>query len=319
MQLIRGTYNINKQHRGYVMTIGNFDGVHLGHQALLKILLQEGQKRNLPILVMIFEPQPLEIFNNHNIPIRLTSLREKLKYLEQAGINNVLCVNFNKIFASQSAEHFIKKILVKKLNIKCLVIGSDFKFGANCQGNLCLLQTLGYKYNFDIIIAKTFYKNNQRISSTLIRNAVKNCNLLLAQELLGRQFSISGRVIYGDKRGRQLGFPTANISIKSNLQIQGVFIVKVHGVISNPILGIANIGKRPTFQGINNQLEVHLIDLNINFYGRYIEVVLLKKIRNEKHFSSISLLKKQILKDIIITKNFFKVQQNIKLISNLSK
>ena len=306
MKFIRGIHNLNEQHRGCVLTIGNFDGVHRGHQALLSQLREEGRKRHLPVMVMLFEPQPLELFAGEKAPARLTRLREKLKYLAEAGIDNVLCVRFDRRFAALSAQGFITELLVKKLGVKFLAVGDDFRFGAGRLGDFLLLQKAGAEYGFEVISTQTFCDAGKRISSTAVRQALAEDDFALAQSLLGHPFSISGRVVHGDALGRTLGFPTANLPLRRVVSpVKGVFAVEVHGLTSQPLPGVANIGTRPTVKGLRQQLEVHLLDINMNLYGQHIDVVLKKKLRNEQRFASLEALKEQIAKDVVTARQFF--------------
>ena len=295
MKFIRGIHNIKEQHRGCVLTIGNFDGVHRGHQALMSQLREEGRKRNLPVMVMLFEPQPLELFAGEKAPARLTRLREKLKYLAEAGIDEVVCVRFDRRFAALSAQSFIAELLVEKLNVKFLAVGDDFRFGAGRLGDFLLLQKAGAEYGFDVVSTQTFCDGGKRISSTAVRQALADDDFALAQSLLGHPFSISGRVVHGDALGRTLGFPTANLPLRRAVSpVKGVFAVEVHGLTPQPLPGVANIGTRPTVKGLRQQLEVHLLDINMNLYGQHIDVVLKKKLRNEQRFASLEALKEQI-------------------------
>ncbi|MBE5251329.1 MAG: bifunctional riboflavin kinase/FAD synthetase [Enterobacterales bacterium endosymbiont of Blomia tropicalis] len=306
MKFIRGIHNLNEQHRGCVLTIGNFDGVHRGHQALMSQLREEGRKRHLPVMVMLFEPQPLELFAGEKAPARLTRLREKLKYLAEAGIDEVLCVRFDRRFAALSAQNFIAELLVKKLNVKFLAVGDDFRFGAGRLGDFLLLQKAGAEYGFDVVSTQTFCDGGKRISSTAVRQALANDDFALAQLLLGHPFSISGRVVHGDELGRTLGFPTANLPLRRAVSpVKGVFAVEVHGLTPQPLPGVANIGTRPTVKGLRQQLEVHLLDINMNLYGQHINVVLKQKLRNEQRFASLEALKEQIAKDVVTARQFF--------------
>ncbi|WP_312055347.1 bifunctional riboflavin kinase/FAD synthetase [Pantoea brenneri] len=306
MKFIRGIHNLNEQHRGCVLTIGNFDGVHRGHQALMSRLCEEGRKRNLPVVVMVFEPQPLELFAGDKAPARLTRLREKLRYLAEAGVDKVLCVRFDRRFAALSAQSFISELLVEKLDVKYLAVGDDFRFGAGRQGDFLLLQKAGVEYGFDVVSTETFCDGGKRISSTAVRQALAADDLALAQSLLGHPFSISGRVVHGDALGRTLGFPTANLPLRRSVSpVKGVYAVEVHGLMPEPIPGVANIGTRPTVKGLRQQLEVHLLDINMNLYGRHIDVVLKQKLRNEQRFASLEALKEQIAKDVVTARQFF--------------
>ena len=298
MKLIRGIHNLSQIPRGCVLTIGNFDGVHRGHQALLQGLCAEGVKRQLPVVVMIFEPQPLELFAGENAPARLTRLREKLHYLSDSAVDYVLCVRFDRRFAALTAQQFITDLLVDRLGVKLLAVGDDFRFGAGRQGDFLLLQQAGKEYGFDVTSAQTYCHDGLRISSTSVRQALKEDDLTRAENLLGHPFVISGRVVHGDELGRTIGFPTANLPLRRLVSpVKGVFAVEVNGLGDNPIPGVANIGTRPTVAGVRQQLEVHLLDTNMNLYGRHIDVVLRHKIRNEQRFASLDALKEQIAKD----------------------
>ncbi|KGT88413.1 FMN adenylyltransferase [Erwinia typographi] len=306
MKFIRGIYNLREQHRGCVLTIGNFDGVHRGHQALLARLCEEGRQRNLPVVVMIFEPQPIELFAGDKAPVRLTRLRDKVRYLSEAGVDAVLCVRFDRRFAALTAQSFVADLLVNKLGVKFLAVGDDFRFGAGRQGDFLLLQNAGVEYGFDVIATQSFCDAGKRISSTSVRQALADDNLPLAASLLGHPFSISGRVVHGDALGRTLGFPTANLPLRRYVSpVKGVYAVEVLGLGDRPLPGVANIGTRPTVAGMRQQLEVHLLDVAMNLYGRHIEVVLRDKIRNEQRFASLDALKEQIAKDVVSARTFF--------------
>jgi len=306
MKFIRGIHNLNEQHRGCVLTIGNFDGVHRGHQALISRLCEEGRRLNLPVVVMVFEPQPLELFAGDSAPARLTRLRDKLRYMAEAGVDNVLCVRFDRRFAALSAQRFISDLLVEKLNVKYLAVGDDFRFGAGRQGDFPLLQKAGAEYGFEVVSTETFCDGGKRISSTAVRQALAADDLVLAQSLLGHPFTISGRVVHGDALGRTLGFPTANLPLRRSVSpVKGVYAVEVRGLTPEPLPGVANIGTRPTVKGLRQQLEVHLLDINMDLYGRHIDVVLKQKIRNEQRFASLEALKEQIADDVVTARRYF--------------
>ncbi|MDF2784691.1 MAG: adenylyltransferase [Pantoea eucrina] len=309
MKLIRGIYNLKQQHRGCVLTIGNFDGVHRGHQALMAQLIAEGRKRNLPVVVMLFEPQPLELFAGEKAPARLTRLREKLSWLQQAGVDAVLCIRFDRQFAAYPAQRFISELLVEKLDVRFLAVGDDFRFGAGREGDFLLLQKAGAEYGFEVISTQTFCDSGKRISSTAVRQALAQDDFAQAQQLLGHPFSISGRVVHGDALGRTIGFPTANLPLRRAVTpVKGVFAVEVLGLGAQPVPGVANIGTRPTVKGLRQQLEVHLLDTHMDLYGRHIEVVLKQKIRDEQRFASLDALKEQIAKDVVTARQFFGLQ-----------
>ncbi|MGL6261587.1 bifunctional riboflavin kinase/FAD synthetase [Vibrio sp. WXL103] len=295
MELIRGIHNLSPQHHGSVLTIGNFDGVHLGHQKVLEQVTQQAKLLGLPSTVMTFEPQPLELFARDKAPARLTRLRDKFVQLSKLDIDRLLCVNFNRHFASLSAEAFIQELLIKRLGVKFLVVGDDFCFGKGREGNFAMLQQAGQEYGFEVVSTRSFCLQEQRVSSTAIREALASNHLAAAKQMLGRDYSISGRVAHGRKLGRTIGFPTANIPLKRCVSpVSGVFVVEVHGIADTPIGGVANIGQRPTVNGVRQQLEVHLFDFHANLYGKQLEVSLLHKLRDEQKFASFALLKQQI-------------------------
>lgn len=307
MQLIRGIHNLRARHYGCVLTIGNFDGVHRGHQMLLERLKQEGQSRGLPVMVMIFEPQPQELFSTERAPARLASLRDKVNYLKKAGVDYLLCVRFDSRFAANYAQTFISTLLVEKLGVRFLVVGDDFRFGAGRQGDFLLLQKAGADAGFEVISTDSFCNDGKRVSSTAVREALMNDDLRLAENLLGHPYSIAGRVVHGNALGRTIGFPTANLPLKRQVSpVNGVYAVSVYGLGDEPLPGVANIGSRPTITGDQRQqLEVHLLDRTMNLYGRHIEVVLRKKIRNEQRFASLEALKQQIADDVVTARIFF--------------
>jgi riboflavin kinase/FMN adenylyltransferase len=295
MELIRGIHNIKPRHRGCVLTIGNFDGVHLGHAEVLAQVAHQAKIRNLASTVMTFEPQPMELFAKDKAPARLNRLRDKYVQLKKLGVDRLLCVNFNQRFASWPAETFISDLLVKKLGVKFLVVGDDFCFGKDRAGNFAMLKEAGERLGFEVVSTQSFCVQEQRVSSTAIRKALAEDDLAAAEMQLGRAYSINGRVSHGRKLGRTIGFPTANIPLKRSVSpVSGVYVVQVHGIGVKPVGGVANVGQRPTVNGIRQQLEVHLFDFSENLYGRQIEVALLKKLRDERRFESFDALKQQI-------------------------
>ncbi len=295
MELIRGIHNIQPEHKGCVLTIGNFDGVHLGHQEVLSELTKQANVLGLPSVVMTFEPQPLELFAKDKAPARLTRLRDKYVQLKKLAIDRLLCINFNRHFADLSATTFIRDLLVDRLGVKFLVIGDDFCFGKNRQGNFAMLQQAGKEFGFEVVSTRSFCLQLKRVSSTAVRDALAQDDLPLAASMLGREYSISGRVSHGRKLGRTIGFPTANIPLKRCVApVSGVYVVKALGLENRAIGGVANIGQRPTVNGVRQQLEVHLFDFKGNIYGQQLEIVLLHKLRDEHRFESFEALKKQI-------------------------
>lgn len=305
MQLIRGFHNIPTFLQGCALTIGNFDGVHLGHQKILQHLKQQADKLGLPTVVMLFEPQVKEFFLQQKAPARLMRLRDKLRYLQQQNVDYVLCVRFNRAFATLPANTFIQDFLVKKLNIKFLSIGDDFRFGLNREGDFHTLEQAGKIFGFVVENNTTFSLQQQRISSTAIRQALAKSDFISAKTMLGRVYSIRGRVIHGRQLGRTIGFPTANIMLKREvIPLQGVYAVLVKNSQGVYYMGIANVGNRPTVNGTKFLLEVHLFDFYADLYGQNLEVIFCTKIRDERKFSSIEALSQQISQDAVTAKTF---------------
>lgn len=310
MELIRGLHNLRDRHRACALTIGNFDGVHLGHQAIIKRLIEKARELDIDACIMSFEPLPQEYFNAATAPERLTRLREKWCALEATGIDQFLCIKFNHWLADLTAEDFIKHILVDELHVKYLVVGDDFRFGKGRVGDFDMLRAAGKKYNFDVVNSHSHCLDDERISSTIIRKALAEDRLDYANRMLGRIYRICGRVAHGDKRGRTIGFPTANIKLHRHATpLSGVYAVRMSGITDAPLNGVANIGKRPTVDGHNLQLEVHLFDFDKSIYGEQVCVEFLHKLRNEHRFESFEALKDQIIKDSEQAKDFF-AQQN---------
>jgi riboflavin kinase/FMN adenylyltransferase len=259
---------------------------------------------NLPVVLMMFEPQPLEYFLGGNAPSRLMRLREKVIQFKSLPVNQLLVVNFNQTISNYKAEDFISDFLVSKLNVKHLVVGDDFHFGKARCGNFSMLKEKGLQYGFNVEDTQSYFVEGSRVSSTLIRDALGSGDLVTAKQLLGRDYSVCGRVAHGNKRGRTIGFPTANIQMfRKNTPITGVYAVTMTGIDGKEINGVANVGTRPTVDGGKKViLETHLFDFNQEIYGRYVEVHFKQKIRDEVRFASIDQLKAQIEKDIIFAK-----------------
>ena len=299
MELIRGIHNLQQQQEGCVLSIGNFDGTHLGHRAVLSRLLKEAKRLQVPATVMTFEPQPAELFSGNNAPGRLSRLRDKFVQLEKLKLDRLLCVSFTHQFANLSADEFIEQLLIKKLNVKFLVIGDDFHFGYQRLGDFALLKEAGEKFGFEVIDTRSLSLDASRVSSTRIRSALAKGQLSQAEQMLGHKYSIAGRVGHGRKLGRTIGVPTANLLLKRRVSpVSGVFVVSVSGIGDKIYRGIANIGCRPTLQGERQQLEVHIFDFQGDLYGVQLEVSLEKKLRDEVRFDSFAELKVQIDKDI---------------------
>ncbi len=299
-QFLRGLHNVGPQHHGNVVTIGAFDGVHLGHQAILEQVVDKAKSLNLPSLAMIFEPQPHEFFAGEKAPARLMRLGEKVDALFAAGIERVFCLPFNRYLSQLSAEDFIKKVLVDALGTKYLVVGDDFRFGCGRKGDYNLLRHAGSLYGFELTDTATYILNGQRVSSTRIREVLETGNLQAIPELLGKPYTISGRVVYGQQLGRKLGAPTANVHLhRYRSPLSGVFVVETRLPNGEVLPGVANVGVRPTVSGDTKPiLEVHLFDRNDDLYGQNIVVEFRHKIREERRFDGVDMLKIQIQKDI---------------------
>lgn len=308
MEFIRGLYNLKPEHRGCVATIGNFDGVHVGHQRVLRQVKLKALMQGLPAVVVLFEPQPLEYFAKDQAPRRITRLREKLLLLEQHGIDRVLCLRFDAKLLSLSPHNFIQQLLVRGLSVKHFVVGDDFRFGKGRMGNYGLLQSEGLIHDFDVENTQTCELDGERVSSTRIRNALEIHDLAAVRRFIGRKFLVTGKVAYGQQLGRKLGVPTANIRLqKPRPALQGVYATLVHGLLDTPIESVANIGYRPTLVGVQPQLEVHLFDFSDDFYGKTISVEICQFIRSEKKFDGLAQLQAQIKLDMQTAKDIFAV------------
>ncbi|RLA25939.1 MAG: bifunctional riboflavin kinase/FAD synthetase [Gammaproteobacteria bacterium] len=309
MRLIRGIKKLQSFTSGCVLTIGNFDGVHKGHEVVISKLAEKGKLLGLPVVVMVFEPQPLEFFLKDNAPSRLTRLREKIIHFQHLPVDNLLIVHFNQCFADLDPKYFIQEILMQRLNVQYLVVGDDFHFGKARRGNFALLQAAGEQYGFKVTDTASFSVKGSRVSSTLIRDALNNGDLATAESMLGRSYSVCGRVVHGEKLGRKIGFPTANIQMqRKNTPIQGVFAVTMTGIDDKTIFGVANVGTKPTVNGAAKVLlETHLFDFDQDIYGKYVEVHFKHKIRSEMHFQSVDDLKQQIQLDTALAKTLLQI------------
>jgi riboflavin kinase / FMN adenylyltransferase len=305
-ELICGIHNLKPKHRLCALTIGNFDGLHQGHQAVIRTLQQQAKRLHLPSCVTIFEPHPQEFFLGTKAPARLMRLREKIQIFRDLQLDRIFCLAFNKHLATMDAETFVKEILVDKLGVQVLIVGDDFHFGKGRKGDFALLKKLGHQYHFAVYATPTVQYAGKRIGSSRVRAAVKAGNFTEAHMLLTRPFTLTGRVMHGDQRGHLLGFPTANIALHRLVTpLQGVFLVLVHCLAEKSLPGIANCGTRPTVNGSKTLLEVHLFNFSKRIYGCFLEIEFLKKIREEKKFSSLNELKTQIQHDINFAKKYF--------------
>ena len=299
MQVIRGLHNLRPWHRGCVATIGNFDGVHLGHQAVFRHLREQADRFALPATVVTFEPQPMEFFAPDRAPARLTRLREKLMAFRDSRIDRVVLLEFGPRLAAMPAPRFIRELLLDGLGVRYLFVGDDFRFGYDRAGDIGLLRQAGREHGFQVENMNTFLVGEERVSSTRIREALARGDLEQAAHNLGRPYRICGRVAHGDARGRTIGFPTANIDLHRRVSpLSGVYAVTVLDLEERPLPGVANIGNRPTVAGDPRYLlEVHLFDFDRQIYGAHVQVEFHRKLRDERRFDSFQALKEQIKRD----------------------
>lgn len=303
--LIRGLSNLRNEHRPSVVSIGNYDGVHLGHQHVVKTLLAKSAELKVASTVITFEPLAKEFFLPHSL-LRLTSLEQRADLLFELGVDQVLCIDFNQEFANYSPLGFVKDVLIDGLDVQYLCVGDDFRFGKDRAGDFGFLTNTGTEYGFTVASHQTYEFEDLRVSSGRVRQALADNNFVLAERLLGRPYAIKGVISCGQQLGRKINFPTANIELEDyNLVVNGVFAVSCHIDECNDVLyGVANIGKRPTVDGKQNRLEVHLFDFDQDIYDRSINVCLLTKIRNEQKFDSVEDLKVQIKHDVAKAKEY---------------
>jgi len=307
MELIRGLHNLRTRHRGCVATIGAFDGVHLGHQAVIEHLQAKSEALRLPSVIIVFEPLPREYLSPLQAPARIMSFREKFQALERFGVDCMLRIRFNENLRTMSAQQFIDDVFVTGLGVNYVVLGDDFRFGSDRQGDYEFIQQQGERYGYDAGPTPTVTFGSLRVSSTRIREALAVADFEQARQLLGRPYSISGKVVYGRQLGRQIGTPTANLELhRIRAPLSGVYTVRVSGASLDRAAGVANVGVRPTVgNSIKANLEVHLLDRDIDLYGKRIEVTFEHKLREEEKFASVEELKANIAKDIENARSWF--------------
>jgi riboflavin kinase / FMN adenylyltransferase len=297
MELIRGLHNLRERHRGCVLSIGNFDGFHRGHQALVARLQQHATRTGLAAAVQIFEPTPRELFAKEQAPGRIATFRDKLAQLEAAGVQRVLCVRFGKRFAAIAAERYVDEVLVGKLGVKAVVVGDDFRFGAGRGGDLALLQRLGERHGFVAESVPTVELDGERVSSSAVRAALAQPDLAKVARLLGRPYALSGRVRRGLQLGRKLGMPTVNIGMRRRPALHfGVYVVQAR-CGGQQWDGVANLGVRPTLVRSACLLEAHLFGATETLYGKVVTVEFRKFLRPEQRFESLEALAAQMQAD----------------------
>jgi riboflavin kinase/FMN adenylyltransferase len=296
MELIRGLHNLRGASSGCVATIGNFDGLHRGHQEVLGQVARKAAELALPSAVISFEPHPQEFFRPDEAPARLSMLREKLEGMAALSVDRLLVLRFDQHLAGLSAEAFVERVLFSGLQVRYLVIGDDFCFGRQRAGNYRLLEEMGRRLGFSVAHTNSYEIDGERVSSTRVRSALAAGDLSLTERLLGRPYTVTGRVVHGDARGRTIGFPTANVPLRrSTSPVRGVFAVRLHGAAAHPLAGVANAGNRPTVDGGRRTLlEVHLFDFDGDLYRRRVAVELVSRLRDERRFASLEALRAQI-------------------------
>ncbi len=305
MRLIRGLTNLKRLSGqadspladGCVATIGNFDGVHLGHKTIIDQVKQKAAELDVPAVVMIFEPQPREFFQGADAPPRLMPFRQKFEALLGEGVDVVLCIRFDERFRSYSAMGFVEDVLIQGLAVRHLVVGDDFRFGCDRAGDFRLLEQVGQEHDFTVENTRTVTVDGERVSSTRVRNALNVNGLEEAERLLGHPYRIHGRIVYGRQLGRQIGAPTANILLHKMPALRGVYVVRARLETGEWRDGVANIGLRPTVDGKRPSLEVHLFDFAGTLYGQHLEVVFRHGLRDEVKFDSVDELRQQIARD----------------------
>ena len=305
MRLIRGLTNLKRLSGqadspladGCVATIGNFDGVHLGHKTIIDQVKQKAAELDVPSVVMIFEPQPREFFQGADAPPRLMPFRQKFEALLAEGVDVVLCIRFDERFRRYSAMGFVEDVLIQGLAVRHLVVGDDFRFGCDRAGDFRLLEQVGQEHDFTVENTRTVTVDGERVSSTRVRNALNVNGLEEAERLLGHAYRIHGRIVYGRQLGRQIGAPTANILLHKMPALRGVYVVRARLETGEWRDGVANIGLRPTVDGKRPSLEVHLFDFAGTLYGQHLAVVFRHGLRDEVKFDSVDELRQQIARD----------------------
>lgn len=298
MELVRGLYNLRARHRGCVATIGNFDGVHRGHQHMIAAVRAAAIRVALPAAVITFEPTPREFFEGDAAPARLTRLREKLEALASYGVDRVLVLRFDRRVQAMGATEFVERLLVDGLGVRHMVVGHDFHFARRREGNLALLQEAGRRHGFTVEEVGRYMDEGERVSSSLVRDALGRGDLERARKLLGRPYRMAGRVRRGAQLGRTLGFPTANLALhRKVVPLWGVFAVRVSGAGLADHPAVVSLGTRPTINGTEPLLEVHVFDFDGDLYGRYLDVDFILRLRDERRFETIDALVAQMHRD----------------------
>ena len=298
MEIIRGEHGLLPKHRGSVVSVGNFDGIHLGHQAVLAQLARFGAERQLPTTLITFEPHPREFFSAQHAPPRLTRLREKVVELAKSELDRVVVLRFDEALSSMAPSAFIERVLVDRLGSEMVVMGEDFRFGHRAEGNIELMREAGEVHGFEVRCHETHLLDGHRVSSSWVRDALAHGDFATARRLLGRPYTMCGRVSHGNRIGRTLGYATANISLRRVAPpMHGVFAVRLLGMGRQALPGMASIGHRPTVGGRVTLLEVHVFDFSRDIYGRMVTVEFVSKLRDEEYYDGLDALRRQMDQD----------------------
>lgn len=311
VELIRGLHNLRPRHRGCAVSIGNFDGVHRGHQAIVARLREHAARLGLPARVVLFEPQPVEFFRPQADEPRLMRLREKLDALAGLDVDGVLCLRFDRHLADMPRETFVERLLVQGLGARRLVVGPDFRFGHRRLGDIDYLTAAGAEAGFGVEVVPPLQIDGERVSSTAVRQHLSAGDLDGAARLLGRPYTLHGRVSHGDARGRTIGFPTLNLPLhRKAVSLRGVFAVRVAGLAATPLPAVANLGWRPTVNGTYPLLEVHVLDFSGHVYGRHVQVEFVQRLRDEQRFDGLDALRRQIDDDVRAARAVFELSRD---------
>src|SRR5271163_372622 len=295
MELVRGLHNISHRHRGCVLTVGNYDGVHLGHQQMIGVLKARAAQLRFPATVLVFEPSSKEFIDPEDAPPRLTRWREKFLALAAQGVERLVTLRFDECMRAMTPRSFVDELIVERLGTRHMVVGDDFRYGSKAGGTIDSLRAAGEAHGFGVEQIPPFVFDGVRVSSTAVRERLELADYPGAARLLGRPYSMMGRVVHGRQLGRTLGFPTANLRLmRRKSPVWGILAVWARGIDSRPLPGVASLGTRPTINGIEPLLEVHIFDFSSDLYGRGIEVEFVAKLRDEVKFDSLDAMKVQM-------------------------
>jgi riboflavin kinase / FMN adenylyltransferase len=298
MELVRGLHNLSRRHRGCVLTVGNYDGVHLGHQQMIGVLMARAMELRSTATVLVFEPSSKEFIDPEGAPPRLTRWREKFLALSALGVERLVTLRFDEYMRAMTPQSFVDELMVDALGTRHMVVGDDFRYGCKAGGTIDSLRAAGAAHGFGVEQIAPFIVDGVRVSSTAVRERLARSDFAGAQRLLGRAYRMMGRVVHGRELGRTLGFPTANLRLmRRKPPVNGVLAVRVFGIEQQPMRAVASLGTRPTVGGVEMLLEVHIFDFGGDLYGRELEVEFVAKLRDEVKFDSLDALVAQMQVD----------------------